>query len=140
MGWKNSPLTFSTGTETIADLANTYLQDPHYVPPGHPLDDLAAKQDMPKVASQDITVAKVIPPFTPHKANASDAPPVRLGGAPTQRDPCLPTTGNPLQYVNIILDDFIGLGQDPNAGRVQRTLMHAIDKVFRLLTPKDSLF
>jgi hypothetical protein len=33
MGWKNSPPAFSTGTETIADLANTRLRDPHYVPP-----------------------------------------------------------------------------------------------------------
>ena len=38
------------------------------------------------------------------------------------------------------MDDFIGLGQDPSAGRVQRMLLHAIDSMFRPLSPKDSSF
>ena len=43
VGWKNSHPALSTGTETIADLANACLQNPYYVPPSYPLDNLAAK-------------------------------------------------------------------------------------------------
>jgi hypothetical protein len=38
------------------------------------------------------------------------------------------------------VDDFIGLGQDPSARRVRKTLLHAIDNVFRPLSPDDSPF
>ena len=98
------------GTKTIADHANTRLQDPYSVPPSHPLNNLVTEQDMPKVASQDTAVMKSILPPAPHEANASDTSPGRSGGVLTQRDPCLPTTGDPLQYVDIFVDDFIGLG------------------------------
>ena len=95
---------------------------------------------MPKVASRDTTAAKVIPLPTPHEANASDTSPGWSVGVPTQRNLRLPTTGNSLQYIDIFVDDFIGLGQDPSAGRVQKTLLHVIDNVFRPLSSKDSPF
>jgi hypothetical protein len=41
MGWMNSPPVFSTATETIADIVNAQLSL-GWLPPSHPLDDLAA--------------------------------------------------------------------------------------------------
>ena len=34
--------------------------------------------------------------------------------APRTRDPLLPTTGKPLEYVDIFVDDFVSLGQAYN--------------------------
>ena len=57
---------------------------------------------------------------------------------PLQRDPCLPSATTPLSYIDIFVDDFVGLAQAParapdNARRVRRILLHAIDDVFRPL-------
>eukprot|EP00984_Skeletonema_dohrnii_P038959 scaffold42778_cov289-Skeletonema_dohrnii-CCMP3373.AAC.1 len=46
----------------------------------------------------------------------------------------------PLQYVDIFVDDFISAAQRPFLNRVRRTLMHAIDDVFRPLGKGDSEF
>ena len=59
--------------------------------------------------------------------------------APTSRDPCLPRSGQPTQYTDIFVDDFVGLAQGHVAGRrVRRILMQAIDDVIRPLDPEDS--
>lgn len=122
MGWKNSPPIFSTATETVADLANSRLSNSHYHPKRHHLDDLAAMVPLPDP-----------PSFSGHKSNVSVAVPVPL--AP---DPCLPTTGSPLQYIDIFVDDFVSLAQRPFLFRVRKALLHAIDDVIRPLAPDDS--
>ena len=38
--------------------------------------------------------------------------PLALKHAPSARDPSLPSTGKPLSYVDIFVDDFIGLAQE----------------------------
>ena len=146
MGWKNSPPAFSTATETIADLANGRLQDPLYCPPDHKLDRLAAAQDT-QCETRQRTRNKVAAKWARKVANRRETKRqqqrARIDTAvetPTSRDPSLPTTGPPLQYVDIFVDDFIGLAQDPKARRVRRTLLHAVDHVFRPLSKHDSPF
>ncbi|KAL3822497.1 hypothetical protein ACHAXA_002515 [Cyclostephanos tholiformis] len=119
---KNSPPIFSTATETIADLTNARLRTITHPPPHH-LDDLAEH-----IASQ--------PPSPP-------LPSVNLSTAP--RDPSLPAPAAPLAYADVYVDDFVGaaqrsppgtLGMD-NRRRVRRLLLHAVDDVFRPLSPGD---
>lgn len=111
MGWTNSPPIFSTATETIADIANARLR--HSVPPlPHHLDDLADSIQLP--------------------------PPPRVLTPHIPRDPCLPTQRDPLSYVDVFVDDFIGAGQQPdNCRRIRRSLLHAVDSVFRPLDSND---
>ena len=45
-----------------------------------------------------------------------------------------------MQYVDIFVDDFISLAQQPNLHRVRRTLLHTTDHVFRPLSAEDSAF
>jgi hypothetical protein len=59
---------------------------------------------------------------------------------PDARDPSLPTIGDPLQYVDICVKNFISLPQEPNLCRVRQTLLHTIDHVFRPLRAEDSAF
>jgi hypothetical protein len=108
MGWMHSPPYFCAFTETAADLANQTLQDTTIAPtlqyPEHPLE----------IASQQHDVERN-----------------------TQFSPSIlhPTTGpaftHPLSYVDIYIDDFIGLAQAPTADTTLCHLLHSIDKVFR---------
>lgn len=55
------------------------------------------------------------------------------------RDPSLPFPSKPLSYVDVFVDDFIGLAQlHSNARRVRRILLNAIDDVFRPNDANDS--
>jgi hypothetical protein len=120
MGWAESPPYFCAATETVADLANTRLQDNHHVPAEHHLDDLAA------------TVPVEVPP----SCRACSASAVEL---PIKRDPCLEQASpEPLQYVDIFVDDFVSAAQKPFLRRVRRVLLHAIDDVFRPNDEDDS--
>ena len=123
MGWCESPPAFSAITETIADVANDRLDDAGYTPSSHKLDDLAAEV--------------VLPTPAPHEkcSNESHSLSVNL---PPARDPSLPAVDNPLQYVDVFVDDFCSFAQKPFLRRVRRTLLHAIDDVFRPLDGKDS--
>jgi hypothetical protein len=56
---------------------------------------------------------------------------------PNTRNPTLPTTGKPFEYVNIFVDDFVLLGQAPNTWRIHKTLLHSIDHAFRTVTDGD---
>ena len=60
---------------------------------------------------------------------------------PIVRDPSLPSTDKPVSYVDIFVDDFVGLAQgSSNSRRVRRILMHAIDDVFRPLESADNAY
>ena len=114
MGWKNSPPIFTTGTETVADVANANIRDPTYTPPPHHLDKLADSIPIPA------------PPPKPSQLDL------------LSRDPSLPQA--PIQgYVDVFMDDFLALVQGTaDQSRVRSTLMHAIDTVFRPLNPQDN--
>ena len=45
-----------------------------------------------------------------------------------------------MEYVNIFVDDFTSLAQDPCLRRVRRSLLYVIDNVFRPVSPRDSPF
>ena len=121
MSWKNSPPAFSTATETSVDLANQRLTL-NQSRPSRPLDDLAHTIASPP---------EPLPPSVPSKTPA--AVPV-----PTHRDPALPVQDQPFSYVDVFVDDFVGLCQGKqNQRRVRRTLLQAIDQVFCPLSPAD---
>ena len=51
------------------------------------------------------------------------------------RDPYLPRGGRPLQYIDVFVDDFLGLTQGRARGRrTRRILLHAIDSIIRPLS------
>jgi hypothetical protein len=117
MGWTNSPPVFLTATETIADIANARLSL-GWLPPSHPLDDLAASVSAP-----------------PHKAywgSKSTLPPEPY---PTC-DHSLPMVGAPVAYVDVFVDDFVGLAQK-HKRQVCHTLLEAVNEVFCPLSPTD---
>lgn len=123
MGWAESPPYFCAATETVADVANTRLQDPTYTPAEHKLDEMASS----------IQVDEPAPAQPLHSPSAVPLPRVS--------DPSLHCgDSQPLQYVDIFVDDFISAAQRPFLNRVRRTLMHAIDDVFRPLGKGDSEF
>ena len=130
MGWKNSPPTFSTATETIADLANGRLLS-QLNPPEHPLDHLA----------ESIKSPSPLQVTTP--ATTLDEAPVSPAAAclarPAARDPSLPSPSTPLSYVDVFVDDFVALSQQhSNSRRVRTILLHAIDDVLRPLNDQDN--
>lgn len=137
MGWKNSPPIFCAATETAADLANAALARRDVVPPPHPLELHAAKQDDPAPSS--------VPSFLSHARHApSSATPRHLPASsvkiltskntpvPVLRDPSLPTSDLPTFYVDVFVDDFIAICQGhQNRSTVRQKLLHAVDQVFR---------
>jgi hypothetical protein len=117
MGWTNSPPIFSTATKTIADIANARLSS-GWVPPSHPLDELAASVSAPP--HEAYWGSKLMPPLEPYP----------------NRDPSLLTVGAPAAYVDVFVDDFVGLAQK-HKQQVRCTLLEAVDEVFWPLSPSD---
>ena len=103
MGWTESPPTFSSGTETVADLANVALESTLVMPPAHHLESLA-----------DTEVPLL--PSSPDPFPIVDTGPLRPS----------------LAYVDVYVDDFCKLAQGvENCKRTRRATYHAIDSVFR---------
>lgn len=113
MGWVESPPHFCAVTETVADLANDTLRLHRPVASSHPMDSLA-----------DST-----PPTYPSLAGAV---PMHLHGRP-------PRQGY-LSYVDVYVDDFLGLSNGPpeERSRVRRALLEALDAVIRPLDEGDN--
>ena len=111
MGWKNSPPLLYTATETVAHLANESLCSHHPSIP-HKLDERAAA---------------IVPPPAPPLAEEH----VNLTRNPYLRRP----KAKLLAYVDVFVDNFLGLEQGPRHRRrhVLRTVLHALNKVFRPL-------
>ena len=115
MGWKNLPPIFCTATDTVADLANEALRA-HVPTLPHKMDERAE-------------VVRVEP-----------APSLEKQLCALPRDPYHGRKNFQLiQYVDVFVDDFLGLAQGPRHRRrhVCRTFFHALDKVFRPLDSKD---
>ena len=56
----------------------------------------------------------------------------------TTRDLSLPTQSKRLAYIDVFVDDFLGLSQGrKNGRRVRRILLHAVDDVIRPLEADD---
>ena len=118
MGWTQSPPAFCAVTETIADLANHRLHRHRPWPGPHRLEALA-----------DTT-----PP-------AAACLPAATGpaGANITPNPLLAYFRRPLASVDVFVDDFLTAAQGSTSSltRTRRTLLAAIDDVFRPLSPDD---
>jgi hypothetical protein len=51
-------------------------------------------------------------------------------------NPSLPTVGAPAAYVDVFVDDFVGVAQKYKQ-QVRHTLLEAVDEVFWPLSPSD---
>jgi len=113
MGWVESPPHFCAVTETVADLAN----------------DALARGDVPDTVHRLEAVA------------ASPAPTYDVGEPAVPMRHNQPTRhGRPLAYIDVFVDDFLGLANS-NRGhrnRVRRALLRALDSVIRPLDEDDS--
>jgi hypothetical protein len=104
-------------TETIADTTNARLSL-GWLPPSHPLDELNASVSAPP--HKAYWGSKSMPPFEPYP----------------DCDPSLPTIGAPDAYLDVFVDDFVGLAQK-HKQQVRCTLLEAVDEVFWPLSPSD---
>lgn len=152
MGWKNSPPIFTTATETVADLANQRLSA-NIQPPLHKLDEAAEKvvSPAPPIHPRAHLQSILRPPkraLRNYRSKMRTKRRVHWRGryvqqnigtpVPATRDPCLPRRRKPVAYIDVFVDDFVGLAQQYSTGRrVRRTLMHAIDSVLRPLDEFD---
>ena len=110
------PPLFCTGTETVADLANKSLRSHQPIRPKK-LDGRAEAVAPPPA-----------PPLAEEHAKLTCNPYLRRHKAKL------------LAYVDVFVDDLLGLAQGPRHRRrhVRRTLFHAFDKVFRPLDCQDT--
>jgi hypothetical protein len=102
MRWTHSPPYFCAFTETAADIANHNLTHTMSPQPHH-LDLSSQQHDVPRQSHYHSSVVH---------------PPTALSQT------------RPLSYVDIYIDDFIGLAQQLITTTTLRTLLHAIDSVF----------
>jgi len=108
MGWNYSPTFFCSFTETAADLANNALSSSTQQPE-HPLTQLITSYP----AITDPLSPSALHPPSVHQAV------------------------QPLFYVDVYMDDFVGLAQPSTAAITQQAILHSIDKTFRA-TPHPS--
>ena len=140
MGWVASPPYFCALTETAADLANQLLHQPVRCPI-HPL----------SIAADHPTEPTLLPrPAPPLDMSMYTSVPL-LPSLPTLSHPSRPraqvsrnifqlrTPQQPLAYVDIYVDDFLGLAQGHPTLRnqVRSKLLYSIDQVFRPLAPHE---
>lgn len=160
MGWVSSPPYFCAFTESIADLANASLRINRFYPLAHPLSTTADNPDNLKPVSKRprSTLPFVAPvPESPVQPRLPGPPgpdsdtvpkPGPASPPPLPALPQLPRANRaqplqlhlptrPLAYVDLYMDDFLGLAQGhPRARqRVRDTIFHCIDQVFR---PNDA--
>jgi hypothetical protein len=112
MGWSQSPPSFTSATETIADLANK-----------------AVKVCSPQLPHRLETAAETLIPIAATRNSAA---------APTRRRN--DELQHPLQQWDVYLDDFIGVvqGNLKRRQRVKRAFLHSLDKVFRKVDKLDN--
>jgi len=111
MGWNESPPYFCAATETVADLANASIRAGTTFPP-HRLESAAETG-----RGQDLWSTR----------------PTHL--SPQPRD----FAQEPLRYVDVCLDDLIGVaqGSPDDLAQLRRVILHNLDRVFRPLEPSD---
>jgi hypothetical protein len=102
MGWCNSPPFFCAFTEMAADIANTALAANTLATP-HPL----------SLSSQDYSVPRDLA-FHPHIVH----PPTIQRGTP------------PIAFLDVYIDDFIGIAQRPRTWHALNVTLNAISSIF----------
>ncbi len=98
MGWKNSFPLFCAITKTIADITNAALCQTYNTAPPHVLDTAVSQFDALTHDSQLDT------PTMP-------------------QDPSLLLQANPIKYVVVIVDDFVGVAQNPHLSHIHYSLL-----------------
>ena len=141
MGWKNSPPVFCAATETAADVANNLIASQAVLPLHRLEHHAAALDDRPLSAQCTSRPAAPTSPAAPGPAPAPAPSPSSTSllpnphplfiPVPKGRDPSLPSPKQPLSYIDVFVDDFLGLCQASSAQPVRRALLHAVDSVFR---------
>jgi hypothetical protein len=123
MGWVNSPPYFTAATETIVDLANAALATIAKFP-SHRLEAISETDPDSVVDYQD-------------QPSPSRAPPV---ATTVPEDRIHEYILRPLASHDVYVDDFLSLVQGGKRCRLQvkRSLLHALDSVFRGLDASDS--
>jgi hypothetical protein len=129
MGWVESPPWFTTATETGADLANAVLATT-YMPGPHRLDSVAQTLPPPPAPTAPLLGAGPFPDLPAPVPSLPQPDSSTLPRAPRRK---------PLQYVDIYMDDFLGLmqGDKRRQNRVHRVLFESIDSIFRPLASTD---
>jgi hypothetical protein len=111
MGWTHSPPYFCSFKETATDLANLALSSSHPdMAPPHLLEIPSQLHDVPQEPCFHDNILQ--PPTISH-------------------------TLPPLSYVDVFIDNFIGLVQPPTAPGTLRRLLHSIDAIFRAHVKPD---
>jgi hypothetical protein len=105
MGWTNSSPIFSTALETIADLTNHCIR--------HNMDHLShALCNLAESISSPCLLSTLSPPVVTVAPDGQDAFQSQAATpwsiAP---DPSFPFSSQPLAYIDVFVDDFIGLTQ-----------------------------
>ena len=124
MGWTNSPPAFCTATETIADVANLHILRNRQFPE-HPLEAMATTS--PSTGDNA--------PMPDSSCNTVTVP------IPSKRDPALMRSRpRPVGAVDVYVDDLIAVaqGSPTRLNAVRRSLLYAIDDVFRPLSATDN--
>lgn len=138
MGWTQSPPTFSTMSETVADIANReFLASPRRAKP-HRLEHLAADMDdvgntNPNDRGDDDDLAAArLAKVTGRDRNQPEP------GDSSRAPPSNKSFQRPLGETDVFVDDFIQLGQGGKLrlNTLRRHLLHAIDKI--LATPEST--
>ena len=134
MGWVNSPPSFSAMSETIADITNARLREDNSTP--HRLEDVAGANDKlePTIVTElPIGGAPALQPSSQPISTASHLPTLQpsLSEPPPGHVSLHSPASEPLSYMDVFVDDFIGLCQGSPARRrlVRRVLLHAVDDV-----------
>ena len=115
IGWKNSPLVFSTAIETAADIRNTSLTINKLIP-SYLLESYATvyDQDPASIPIEYTTTA------------------ISYILAPTLHNPCLPTSRHSKLYIDVFIDNFIAIYEgNHNKFCVRRVLLHTVDSILR---------
>jgi hypothetical protein len=127
MGWLESPPTFCTVTETIADLANKKIVSGYLPKPQHRHEALANTRPniSPTTALPQAGVVDIL----------QQVPVIKR---PNQKTPP-PATLGPLEHVDVFMDDFILSTQGPMERQlaVRRILLECLDLVIRPLDNSD---
>lgn len=149
MGWVASPPYFCAITETVADLANAALSSPTRVP-SHPLSTAADNPQNPvllrSAPATQVPLASLELPRPPESQHPLHQPSRHARNIRTKfaaRPPFqLRTPTTPLAYIDVYMDDFLGLAQGHPALRnqVRSKLLMALDQVLRPLADTDRPF
>ena len=95
---------------------------------------------LPTSQSVSTSAPTIMPPQDDEPPPLEAHTPSALHG-PNAQDPSLTSTVKPPSYIDVFVDDFVGLSQEYcNSRRIRQIILHVIDDVFHPLYPSDTSF